>query len=108
MATEAREFSEYHLRDWWPETKIIPDLIPIVGIVIWGERVRRKSGLSFKECFLRGFEKDLLVSMGTRNWPEPINDTARIRSNLMAMRNVGMAFYHGVSLAVLGRLLGAI
>lgn len=101
MTAENIETSDYHVNDWYPEIKIFPDMIPMVGFVISYERVRKQRGLSFKEdlkCLIKDISNPrLILSIGTANWPKPTDLGAYARSQLMGARNMAFAEYHTMS-----------
>lgn len=101
MAETERTF-DYHIRDWWP-TFQNKDWIPVVGLVFWTERIRKKRGESLEAylpwkspIFRQNREQAIkdLVSLGTYDWPEPTNSAARMRANLMGARNAFFVGYH--------------
>lgn len=98
MTAEARERSDYNLNDWWPDIRFFPDLIPIVGFVVFLERTRRQGGLSLKED-LKSFIKAIsnprqLLSIGTADWPRPTDLGAYGKGQLMGARNMAFVTYH--------------
>ncbi len=77
-----------------PNFRIFPDLIPGVGAITYIERNRRASGESVRESIASTLHPDNVVSIGTKDWPEPTNWRALMRQQAMSIRNVGFSFYH--------------
>ncbi|MFA5932726.1 MAG: hypothetical protein WCV81_00500 [Microgenomates group bacterium] len=96
MMNEART-SDYHFKDFRPEMKLFPDLIPFVGLITVAERERRRENESAKSFYLLDFlkmtKKDVLM-LGVANWSESTSREAFIRSLVLAGRNVLFPSYH--------------
>lgn len=90
----------YHLKDWWPKLNPLPDLIPVVGLVTWADRIRRSCGYSPREFYLRIPKKDEVFTLGTNDWPSPVDKSAAFRARLMAGRNTLFAAYQAYAVAV--------
>ncbi len=89
------------------EQPVIPfkaaEFIPMVGVLLYAERRRRKLGQSFAEAYIPRIPKTRedfmqILYMNTYRWPRPADFRAELRAIRLAVLNVGFAAYHALSL----------
>lgn len=91
--TAERRTSDY--RDIsMPNFRAFPDFIPVVGLVTYVERVRRASGESHREMAVNTLRPENVISMGTKDWPQPKNWKDFLRQTQTSARNVAFVAYH--------------
>lgn len=88
----------------WGDIKPFPDLIPVFGLITYLGRSMRDKLTTLKGASITETAKSVLASLaglGTNKWPEPTDTRAYLRSQLLAVRNMGFAAYHIVPIAAM-------
>ena len=93
MKEHRRETSDY--RDFGGEIRPFPDLIPLVGVATFTRRrYLEDKEIGRKREINAAYLAKELVTLGTYDWPKPVDWKAILRCQLLQARNIGFAFYH--------------